>query len=210
MQTRELGRSGLVVSAQGLGCMGMSQSYGTADESESLATVAPGARPRRDVPRHRRRLRRRPQRAAGRAGDRRPPRRGGARHEVLAEPRRAGPDVDQRPARLRPRLHATRACSGWASTTSTCTTSTGSTRRCRSRTPSARWPSWSRPARCAISGCRRPVRAASSARVAVHPITALQSEWSLWTRDLEVDVLATARASSGSGSCRSARWAAGS
>jgi aryl-alcohol dehydrogenase-like predicted oxidoreductase len=29
--------------------------------------------------------------------------------------------------------------------------------------------------------------------VAVHPIAALQSEWSLWTRDLEVDVVATAR-----------------
>src|SRR3712207_4715516 len=28
---------------------------------------------------------------------------------------------------------------------------------------------------------------------AVHPITALQSEWSLWTRDLEDEVLATAR-----------------
>jgi aryl-alcohol dehydrogenase-like predicted oxidoreductase len=28
---------------------------------------------------------------------------------------------------------------------------------------------------------------------AVHPITALQSEWSLWTRDLEVEVVATAR-----------------
>ncbi|HEX3823388.1 MAG TPA: aldo/keto reductase [Mycobacteriales bacterium] len=28
---------------------------------------------------------------------------------------------------------------------------------------------------------------------AVHPIAALQSEWSLWTRDLEVDVVATAR-----------------
>jgi aryl-alcohol dehydrogenase-like predicted oxidoreductase len=28
---------------------------------------------------------------------------------------------------------------------------------------------------------------------AVHPITALQSEWSLWTRDIEDDVLATAR-----------------
>lgn len=27
----------------------------------------------------------------------------------------------------------------------------------------------------------------------VHPITALQSEWSLWTRDLEAEVLATAR-----------------
>jgi aryl-alcohol dehydrogenase-like predicted oxidoreductase len=29
--------------------------------------------------------------------------------------------------------------------------------------------------------------------MAVHPITALQSEWSLWTRDLEDDVLGTAR-----------------
>jgi aryl-alcohol dehydrogenase-like predicted oxidoreductase len=29
--------------------------------------------------------------------------------------------------------------------------------------------------------------------VTVHPIAALQSEWSLWTRDLEADVLATAR-----------------
>jgi aryl-alcohol dehydrogenase-like predicted oxidoreductase len=29
--------------------------------------------------------------------------------------------------------------------------------------------------------------------VAVHPIAALQSEWSLWTRDLEDDVLSTAR-----------------
>lgn len=28
---------------------------------------------------------------------------------------------------------------------------------------------------------------------AVHPITALQSEWSLWTRDIESEVLATAR-----------------
>ena len=28
---------------------------------------------------------------------------------------------------------------------------------------------------------------------AVHPITALQSEWSLWTRDIEDDILATTR-----------------
>jgi aryl-alcohol dehydrogenase-like predicted oxidoreductase len=38
MKTRTLGQ-GLVVSAQGLGCMGMSQSYGPADEAESVATI---------------------------------------------------------------------------------------------------------------------------------------------------------------------------
>ena len=36
---RRLGKQGLAVSALGLGCMGMSQSYGPADESESLATM---------------------------------------------------------------------------------------------------------------------------------------------------------------------------
>lgn len=39
MQKRKLGRQGLEVSAVGLGCMGMSQSYGPADETESLATL---------------------------------------------------------------------------------------------------------------------------------------------------------------------------
>src|SRR3954454_16246455 len=37
--TRTLGSSGLTVSAQGLGCMGMSQSYGPADRDESIATI---------------------------------------------------------------------------------------------------------------------------------------------------------------------------
>jgi aryl-alcohol dehydrogenase-like predicted oxidoreductase len=39
LPTRKLGRQGLTVSALGLGCMGMSQSYGAADETESLATI---------------------------------------------------------------------------------------------------------------------------------------------------------------------------
>ena len=39
MQTRKLGRSGLVVSTLGLGCMGMSEFYGPADEAESIATI---------------------------------------------------------------------------------------------------------------------------------------------------------------------------
>ena len=37
--TRKLGSQGLEVSALGLGCMGMSQSYGTPDDRESVATL---------------------------------------------------------------------------------------------------------------------------------------------------------------------------
>src|SRR5579875_1599126 len=39
MQLRSLGRSGLRVSALGLGCMGMSEFYGSADEAESIAVI---------------------------------------------------------------------------------------------------------------------------------------------------------------------------
>ena len=39
MKHRTLGRQGLKVSALGLGCMGMSQSYGTRDDAESIATL---------------------------------------------------------------------------------------------------------------------------------------------------------------------------
>jgi len=39
MKTRTLGREGLTVSAIGLGCMGLSQAYGPADDEQSIATV---------------------------------------------------------------------------------------------------------------------------------------------------------------------------
>ena len=39
MQKRSLGSQGLVVSELGLGCMGMSEFYGTADEGESIASI---------------------------------------------------------------------------------------------------------------------------------------------------------------------------
>src|SRR4051812_36607784 len=39
MQTRTLGRDGLTVSALGLGCMGMSDFYGSRDDDESVRTI---------------------------------------------------------------------------------------------------------------------------------------------------------------------------
>jgi aryl-alcohol dehydrogenase-like predicted oxidoreductase len=39
MQTRQVGKSGPLVSALGLGCMGMSEFYGPGDEAESIATI---------------------------------------------------------------------------------------------------------------------------------------------------------------------------
>lgn len=39
MKTRQLGRSGLTVSALGLGCMGMSEFYGPGDDAESIRVI---------------------------------------------------------------------------------------------------------------------------------------------------------------------------
>jgi aryl-alcohol dehydrogenase-like predicted oxidoreductase len=39
MEFRELGRTGVKVSAEGLGCMGMSEFYGPGDDAESISTI---------------------------------------------------------------------------------------------------------------------------------------------------------------------------
>jgi len=53
MKQRKLGNQGLVVSELGLGCMGMSEFYGTPDEPEAIATIH-RALELGDIPRYRR------------------------------------------------------------------------------------------------------------------------------------------------------------
>ena len=165
MHNRTLGTDGLEVSALGLGCMGMSEFYGTADEAESIATIhralelgitfldtADMYGPFTN------------ERLVGRAiADRRDE--VVARDEVRQRTNRGRRlRRHQRHAGVRPQRRATPRCSASASTTSTSTTSTASTRPSRSRRRSARWRSWSSRARCATSGSPRPRRRRSAAR----------------------------------------------
>jgi len=53
MAMRTLGSDGPQVSAIGLGCMGMSDFYGPADETESMATIHAALDGRRHAARHR-------------------------------------------------------------------------------------------------------------------------------------------------------------
>ncbi|MGY1693398.1 aldo/keto reductase [Geodermatophilus sp. SYSU D00814] len=190
--TRTLGRDGLVVSALGLGCMGMSQMYGTADRDESIATVHRALDlgitflDTADVygDGHNEEL-------VGEAIR-------GRRDEVqlatkfsLRRNDRGGMDIDGRPENVR-------ACAE------------ASLRRLRvdvidlyyQHRVDPRVPIEDTVGAMAELVAQGKVRflglseaSAASVRraVAVHPVAALQSEWSLWTRDVEAEVLGVAR-----------------
>jgi aryl-alcohol dehydrogenase-like predicted oxidoreductase len=190
--TRTLGRDGLTVSTLGLGCMGMSQMYGAADRDESIATIHRALDlgvtflDTSDVygEGHNEEL------VGGAIA--------GRRDEVqlatkfsLSRGADGGQVIDGRPENVR-------ACAE------------ASLRRLKvdvidlyyQHRVDPKVPIEDTVGAMAELVAQGKVRylglseasAASIRRaVAVHPITALQSEWSLWTRDLESEVLGVAR-----------------
>ena len=182
---------GLEVSRIGLGAMTMAGTY-TSDGAARRLRVhphhPPRPRPRRHPHRHRRDLRAVPQRGSRRPGRQGPPRPGRRSPPSSASCPHATatgtPRRDRQQRGERPRRRRGLAASASAPTTSTSTTSTGSTRTRRSRRPQAPSPTSSPRARSSTSGCPRPAPATIRRAHAVQPVSALQTEYSLWTRDV--------------------------
>jgi aryl-alcohol dehydrogenase-like predicted oxidoreductase len=192
LPTKTLGHNGLTVPMQGLGCMGMSQSYGAADPAESLATVhraldlGVSFLDTSDVygDGHNEEF-------VGRAI-------AGRRDDVvlatkfsLTRDDAGGMTVNGRPEYVRSAIDASLQRLG------TDHVDLYYQHRVDRTVPIEETVGAMAELVAAGKVCHLGLSEASSASLerasAVHPIAALQSEYSLWTRDLEDDVLATAR-----------------
>ncbi len=193
METRRLGKQGLVVAAQGLGCMGMSEFYGPPDDAESIATIHRAIE--LDVtfidtadmygPYINEEL-------VGRAI-------AGHRHEVVLATKfgivRTG-DPSYRGLRG-DREYVRRSCEGSLRRLGTDYIDLYYLHRADPRTPIE--DTVGAMAELVAAGKVRYIGLSEVApetlrrAQATAPISALQNEWSLWSRDLEDDVLPTAR-----------------
>ena len=182
----------LEVSALGLGCMGMSQAYGTADRAESIATIHRALDlgvtflDTADVygDGHNEEL-------VGEAI-------AGRRDEVqlatkfsLSRNDRGGMDIDGRPENVRARAEASLRRLGVD------VIDLYYQHRVDPQVPIedtvGAMAELVEQGKVRHLGLSEASAASLRRAVSVHPIAALQSEWSLWTRDLEQEVLAVAR-----------------
>ena len=180
----------------GLGCMGLSYGYGPAADQAAGDRADPRRRrARRHLLRHRRDLRPVHQRGAGRRGAGAGPRPGRDRDQVRLRARRQTASraaSNSRPEHIRAgRRRLAEAAAD---------------RRHRPLLPAPRRPERAdrgrgrhrqgpdrRRARSSTSACPRPARRPSAARTRCSRWTALQSEYSLWWREPEEEVLPTLR-----------------
>ncbi|SFO39450.1 Predicted oxidoreductase [Geodermatophilus obscurus] len=190
--TRTLGRDGLTVSALGLGCMGMSQMYGAADRDESVATLHRALDlgvtflDTSDVygDGHNEEL----------VGDAIRGRRGEVQLATKFSLRRndhGGMDIDGRPENVRACAEASLRRLGVD------VIDLYYQHRVDPRVPIedtvGAMAELVQQGKVRHLGLSEASAASVRRAVAVHPIAALQSEWSLWTRDLEGEVLGVAR-----------------
>ena len=191
---RRLGRQGLEVSALGLGCMGMSQSYGVRRRAgvaspPSIARIELGVTffdtaevygPFRN------------EELLGRALK-------GRRDQVVIATkfgfRIEGGKIDRarQPAGAHPRGGARPRCGGSAPTTSTSSTSTASTQPVPIEDVVGAMAELVRQGKVRYLGLSEAGEQTIRRAHAVHPISALQSEYSLWERNLEARIIPTLR-----------------
>ncbi len=195
LPTRKLGTQGLEVSALGLGLMGMSQAYGTAeerDERESIATIHRAIELGVHVLRHGRGVRAihqrgaarpRARRAAGRARPRR------HRHQVRLQDRRTAriAGLDSRPEHIR------EAVEGSLRRLGTDHIDLLYQHRVDPRVPIEEsvgaMAELVREGKVRFLGLSEAGEQTIRRAHAVHPISALQSEYSLWERNLEPRII---------------------